>query len=315
MKAAVLDNFGDATALEIRDIEKPKPGPGQILVKVHSTNVNPIDWKMRNGWMAMRYGEEFPMILGWDCSGVVEETGADVTGFKPGDEVMARSDIETGKCYAEYALINITTAVHKPDNLNQEEAGAIPLTGLTAINSLINCAELQAGQRVLVVGGSGGVGTLAIQIAKNLGAHVTAVASTKNLELCRTLGADEVIDYTQSNPLETDTPYDVIYDTVCAHEFDKAKASLSEEGVFLTLSPAPGVDFFIPGQTEREPGKGYFIAWAPTAADLQKLADWAAQGQLKVVIDSTYSLSDIQEAHLRSETERCVGKIVINVAD
>jgi len=314
MKAAVLDNFGDAKELKIRDIDKPEPAAGQLLVKVQATNVNPIDWKIREGWMAMRYGEEFPMILGWDCSGVVEAIGDGVAGFKVGDEVFARSDVGTGKCYAEYAVINTSTAVHKPKTLSHQEAGAIPLTGLTAINSLINCAKVKSGQRVLIIGGSGGVGTLAIQIAKNLGAHVTAVCSTNNVALVKSLGADQVIDYTLADPLSCDEPYDVIYDTVCAHEYEKARQSLKESGVFLTLSPAPGVDFFIPGQTELEAGKGYFIAWTPAAADLQILADWADSGQLKVIIDSVYTLDEIQAAHLRSQTERCVGKIVINVA-
>jgi NADPH:quinone reductase-like Zn-dependent oxidoreductase len=313
MKAAVLDEFGSADVMQLRDVPKPAIGPSQLLVEVFATNVNPIDWKMREGQMAARYGSDFPMILGWDCSGLVSEVGEGVTDFAVGDEVFARSDVGTGRCYAEFAELNTRTVVAKPTDLSHEEAGSIPLVGLTAINGLINCANLQSGQRVLVIGASGGVGTLAVQIAKNLGAHVTGVCSAKNTDLVASLGADAVIDYNEMDPLETDEPYDIVYDTVGVRTYTDAKPALTESGTYLTLVPVPDIEFFIPGQTEWEPGKGYFVAWTPTAADLQKLADWATAGKLRAVIDSEYSLDQIKEAHERSQTERCVGKIVIRV--
>jgi len=313
MKAAVIEQFGNASVLEVKQVELPEPGPGQILVRVHATNVNPIDWKMREGQMAARYGEEFPMILGWDCSGVVVETGADVTSFAIGDEVIARSDVGTGRCYAEYAVINIATAVRKPEKLSHTEAASLPLTGLTVINSLVHCANLQSGQSILIVGGSGGVGTLAIQIAKTIGAEVTSVSSSKNLELAGSLGADHVIDYESANPLSGNVKYDVIYDTVGAHNLENAKPALKPEGVYVTLVPVPGIDFFIPGQSSREPGAGYFVAWTPAAADLETLTNWVNSGAVQPVIDSVYPLDKISEAHERSETERAVGKIVIEV--
>ncbi len=314
MRAAVLDAFGGVDALEVRDVQRPEPGEGQILVQVHTTNVNPIDWKMREGQMAARYGDEFPMILGWDCSGVVEQVGPGVTEFAVGDEVFARSDVSTGRCYAEYALLNTRTVVPKPKSLSHLEAGAIPLVGLTAINGLRECAQLEEGQRVMVIGASGGVGTLAVQIARNMGAgHITGVCSSKNIELVASLGVDEVIDYTQQDPFVTEQPYDIVYDTIGAHSHDAARAALTPDGTYLTLVPAPGIDFFIPGQTQREKGKGYFVAWTPTAADLQVLANWAEEGKLRVVIDSTFNLEDIRAAHERSQTEHAVGKIVIEV--
>jgi len=313
MKAAVLDEFGSEDVLQVRDIPKPAIGPGQILVKVHATNVNPIDWKMREGQMTARYGSDFPMVLGWDCSGTVTEVGEGVDEFAVGDEVFARSDVGTGRCYAEFAELNTRTVARKPAGLSHEEAGSIPLVGLTAINGLINCAKLQAGQRVLIIGASGGVGTLAVQIAKNLGAHVTGVCSAKNMELVASLGADAVIDYNKDDPLVTNQPYDIVYDTVGVRTFAEAQPALSENGTYLTLVPVPDIEFFIPGQTEWQPGKGYFVAWTPTAADLQKLVDWADEGKLRAVIDSEFPLDQIREAHERSKTERCVGKIVIRV--
>jgi len=227
--------------------------------------------------------------------------------------VMARSDVGTGRCYAEYAELNVRTVIAKPADLSHEEAGSIPLVGLTAINGLINCAALQAGQRVLVIGASGGVGTLAVQIAKNLGAHVTGVCSQKNLELVASLGADAVIDYSTADPLQTDELYDIVYDTIGTRTYAEAQPALRPKGTYLTLVPVPDIEFFIPGQTEWQPGKGYFVAWTPTAADLQKLADWADQGKLRAVIDSEFTLDQIGAAHERSQTERCVGKIVIKV--
>jgi NADPH:quinone reductase-like Zn-dependent oxidoreductase len=315
MKAAVLDEFGSVSVMQVRDIPKPAIGPAQVLVEVYATCINPIDWKMREGQMAARYGDEFPMILGWDCSGVVVEVGEGVTEFAVGDEVFARSDVSTGRCYAEFAELNTRTVVKKPAELSHEEAASIPLVGLTAINGLIKCANLQVGQRVLVIGASGGVGTLAVQIAKNMGAHVTGVCSTKNMDLVASQGADAVIDYTQQDALATDEPYDIVYDTVGVHQYDDAKQALTADGTYLTLVPVAGVDFFIPGQTEKETGKGYFVAWTPTAADLEILAGWVHEGKLRAVIDSEYTLDQIRAAHERSQTEHAVGKIVVKVKE
>jgi NADPH:quinone reductase-like Zn-dependent oxidoreductase len=315
MKAAVLDEFGSVDVMQVRDIPMPAIGAGQVLVEVYATNINPIDWKMREGTMAMRYGDDFPMILGWDCSGVVAEVGEDVTGFKVGDEVFARSDVSTGRCYAEFAELNTRTVVAKPPKLSHEEAASIPLVGLTAINGLRSCANLQPGQRVLVIGASGGVGTLAVQIAKNIGAHVTGVCSEKNMDLVASLGADAVIDYNKEDALQTGELYDIVYDTVGARTYDDAKQAIKAAGTYLTLVPVPNIDFFIPGQTQWEPGKGYFVAWTPTAADLQILADWINEGKLRPVIDSIFSLDDIKAAHLKSQTEHAVGKIVVKVRD
>jgi 2-desacetyl-2-hydroxyethyl bacteriochlorophyllide A dehydrogenase len=313
MKAVVIDAFGDEKVLQIREVRKPNISAGQILLKIRSSCINPIDWKMRQGHMTARYGSEFPMILGWDCSGTVAELGKDVSNFAIGDEVFARSDVGTGGCYAEYSAINITTAIHKPPSLSHAEASSIPLVGLTAINGLIKCANLQSDQRVLIVGASGGVGTLAIQIAKNIGAHVTGVCSTNNVDLVKSLGADVVIDYNEQDATKYG-PYDVFYDTVGVYTYEKAKPAITTQGLYLTLVPGPGIDFFTSEQSTKEPGKGYFVTWKPTSKDLQILADWAEAGKIKAVIDSSYPLADIQTAHLHSQTERAVGKIVINIS-
>ena len=313
MRAAVIDAFGPESNLEIRDIPTPEITPEQILVEVHAASVNPIDWKIREGMMAARYGEEFPMVLGLDASGVVTEVGEAVEGFAVDDEIYARSDNGPGKCYAEYVALNPSTVAPKPPQLSHAEAAGIPLAALTPLYGLRDCARIQAGDRVLLVGASGGVGVFAIQIAKAMGAHVTGVCSGRNTDLVRELGADGVIDYTTEDVLKAGDDYDVIYDAVGVLELAAALPALNRDGVYLTLVPVPGIDFFIPGQSHREAGKGYFVAWTPHAADLDLLSEWVASGELKPVIDSEFALEDIRAAHERSQTERAVGKIIINI--
>ncbi len=315
MKSAVINEFGPAVSLQIRDVPRPAPGPGQVLVEVHASSVNPIDWKIPGGQMAGRYGSAFPMTLGFDASGVVVEVGADVTDFAPGDVVFARSDVGAGGCYAEYAVLNTRTVARKPNELSHAEVAAMPLAALTALNGLRDPGHLKAGQRVLIIGASGGVGTYAVQIARNMGAHVTAVCSTANLAFARELGAEHVIDYTHEPVLVAGANYDVIYDTVGAHNLTVARPALRDNGVYLTLVPVPGIEFFMPGQTQRKAGGGYFLVWAPTAADLEILAGWAREGRLMSVIDSEFHLDDISAAHARSKTLRARGKIVIRVKD
>ena len=315
MKAAVLDRFGSSSVIEIRELPRPEIQPDQVLIRVHAASVNPIDWKIREGMMSARYGEEFPMILGFDASGVVVEAGSEAAGFKSGDEVFARSDIGAGGCYAEYAAINCATVAPKPDKLSHVEAAAMPLAALTALNGLRDVGRVEPGQRVLVVGASGGVGVYAVQIAKNMGAHVTGVCSTANLDLVRELGADDVVDYKRQNPLATAAPYDVVYDAVGAQAYAEAKKVLTAKGVYMTLVPVEGIDFFFPGQTEIKPQGGYFLVWAPTAADLKILSAWVREGKLRSVIDSTYPLEESREAHERSQTLRAKGKIVLLIED
>jgi len=313
MKAVVIDTFGSLTNLEVRDMPMPVIGPGQILVEVHAAGVNPIDWKIREGTMSARFGEEFPMVLGLDVSGVVVETGRAVTQFSRGDAVWARSDNGPGKCYAEYVALNPNTVARKPAELSHLEAGSMPLTALTCLIGLRDCGQLKAGDKLLIVRASGGVGVLAIQVAKIIGAHVTAVCSGRNADFVRELGADRVIDYTCEDVLQAGDRYNVIYDAVGSQDCAAAKSHLADGGVYITLVPVPGIDFFLPGQTERVAGKGYFVAWTPNTADLEILADWVRDGVLKPVIDSVFSLDDVRKAHERSETLRAVGKIVLQV--
>ncbi|TDJ43431.1 MAG: NAD(P)-dependent alcohol dehydrogenase [Gammaproteobacteria bacterium] len=315
MRAVVIDEFGSSSKLELRDIPRPAIDPGQILVEVHAASVNPIDWKIREGMMAMRYGEEFPMVLGLDAAGVVVEVGEAVGNFNVGDAVYARSDNGPGRCYAEYVALNPATVAAKPEALSYVEAAAMPLAALTPLYGLRDCGQIRVGDRILLIGASGGVGIFATQLAKNFGAHVTAVCSGRNADLVRSLGADEVIDYTAGDVLRDGDCYDIIYDAIGSLDLETATASLADGGVYLTLVPIPGIDFFIPGETQREAGKGYFVAWTPQARDLEFLSGWVREGKMRPVIDSEYPLEQIRAAHERSQTLHAVGKIIIRVRD
>jgi len=311
MKAAVCYEFGGPEVMQIAELPEPEAETGQVLIEVHASSVNPIDWKIRQGQMASRFGEEFPQRLGFDVSGIVQAVGDGVTELKVGDSVYARSNNLAGKCYAEYVAVDAAVVAPKPNGLSHAEAAAIPLAGLTALIGLRDVGCLQQGQRVLIIGASGGVGTYAVQIAKNMGGHVTAVTSTRNRELVRSLGANAIIDYTRETVLAEQ--YDVIYDTVGSQVAAEAQRHLTPNGAYVTLVPQPGVEFFVPGETVRQPGGAYFVLWTPTAADLRVLTGWAEQELLRSVIDSEFSLEDIQEAHAHSETQRARGKIVLRI--
>ena len=315
MKAAVLDKFGHVDVMELRELPIPEVGDDQVLIKVAAAGINPIDWKIREGWMSDRYGKEFPMVLGFDASGTIEKVGSGVQGFTPGDAVFARSNVGAGGCYAEYVVLNANTVVHKPDRLSDEEAAAMPLAALTALNGLRDVGRVKPGHKVLINGASGGVGVYAIQIAKNMGAQVTAVCSAGNSDLVRELGADAVIDYTRQDPLASGDTWDLIYDAVGSLKYLQAREHLTPEGVYMTLVPVADIDFFFPGQTEIKARGGYFLVWAPTAADLKILADWVDEGRLYSIIDSSFPLDEIRAAHERSQTERAKGKIVLTLQE
>lgn len=315
MQAVEIDKFGDSSELQVRDIPVPSIDAGQVLVKVHATSVNPIDWKIRDGMMGDRYDDQFPQVLGFDASGVVADVGADVTEFAEGDEVYARSGIGAGRCYAEYVALNVHTVALKPEGLSHLEAAAMPMAALTPLVGFRDCANLKPGERVIIIGASGGVGLFALQIAKIMGADVTAVCSAANADLVKEMGPDRVIDYTREEVLKSGEHYDLIYDAVGSQDIEAAKKFLTRTGIYMTLAGVTGVDFFIPGQSERVAGSAYFMPWAPLAADLEILSGWVKEGRLRPVIDSEFALRDIRKAHEHSQTLRARGKIVIRIGN
>jgi NADPH:quinone reductase-like Zn-dependent oxidoreductase len=315
VKAVVIDGYGSTDRLSLREIDKPAPGPKQVLLRVRATSVNPIDWKLRKGMLRFVRPLSFPFILGFDAAGVVEEVGSGVTRWRSGDAVYA--SIRRGGCYAEYVAASESALAPKPDNLSFEEAAAVPVAALTALQAFRDKAALKAGDRVLINGASGGVGAFAVQVAVALGGRVTAVTSTRNLELVRQLGAERVIDYTREDFASRDEMYDVVFDVVPNRSFGTCSRVLVPTGIYVTT--VPGAGSIVWGFLTSCAGlAGYgkrcrWIVMKPNGPDLELLTPWMEQGTLTPLIDRLYSFEEIPQAHAYSESGRARGKIVIRV--
>lgn len=310
MKAIVIRRYGPAEVLQYEDVEQPKIEPTQLLVKVRASSVNPVDWKIRQGMLSLITGSQFPKILGFDVAGDVVAVGSQVTRFKPGDAIYGSTSFPGGG-YAEFAAVRENFVALKPINLSYEEAATVPLAALTALQALRDEGKIQTGQTVLINGAAGGVGIFAVQIAKALGAEVTGVSSTKNLDLVKSLLADRVIDYTQQDFTEDTAQYDIIFDAVGKRSLSQTKRVLKPNGIYITTLPSPEVFLegiftaFLPGQ------KAKFILEKPNTQDLVYLKELIEAGKIRVVIDRTYPLQELAAAHKYSETGRAVGKIAI----
>jgi 2-desacetyl-2-hydroxyethyl bacteriochlorophyllide A dehydrogenase len=313
MKAVVIREYGSPEVLQYQEVEPPKIKPDQLLVKVRATCVNPVDWKIRKGMLKLITGNKFPMILGFDLSGDVVEVGSQVTRFKPGDAIYGNVGL-LGGAYAELAAVPEKSVALKPTNMTYEEAASVPVAALTALQALQDLAHIQPGQTVLINGASGGVGTFAVQIAKALGAEITAVCSTKNSDLVKSLGADRVIDYTQQDFTQDTAQYDIILDAVAKQSFSSCKQVLKPNGIYVNTLPTPEtivqsvLTAFIPGK------KAKFILETARSQDLLYLKELIEAGKIRSVIDRTFPLQELAAAHAYSESERAVGKIAITVA-
>ena len=241
MKAVIAEKYGGPEVLELTDVDPPQLGPNGVLVRVHASSVNPVDWKLRKGMLSAMWKLRFPVIWGCDHSGVVEQVGSAVTFFKPGDEVYGCKHGKVAQTYrgtyAEYVVVPENTLAHKPARLSHEEAAAVPLAALTAWQSLVEMGKLQAGQRVLVHAAAGGVGVFAVQIAKALGAQVAATASPRNHDFLRELGADEVIDYAREKIEDKLSDYEIVLDGVGQSVWSSSFQVLKRGGRLLTLAP------------------------------------------------------------------------------
>ncbi|MFH1809498.1 MAG: NAD(P)-dependent alcohol dehydrogenase, partial [Pseudomonadota bacterium] len=238
MRAALVTRFGLQHPVPVVDRDAAEPGPRQCLVRVDASSVNPIDWKTRSGHYRPFLWPRLPYIPGYDLSGQVVECGPEVTGFKAWDWVMAMSDRRAGQCCAERIVVGIDALALKPATLSVDEAAALPLAGLTALQGLRDLGKLQPGHRVLVVGASGGVGHLAVQVARILGGKVTAVCSTRNVEWVRALGASQVVDYTRNELRPNGAPYDLIFDTVIKRPASALVPLLATQGILVAAAPS-----------------------------------------------------------------------------
>jgi NADPH:quinone reductase-like Zn-dependent oxidoreductase len=322
MKAAVRRCYGSPDVIEIADIAKPMPKADEVLVKVHAASVNPLDWHyMRGSPYLMRLisglGKPDDVRMGVDFAGIVESVGADVSNFKPGDEVFGGRD----GAFAEYVTVRESRALAlKPANMSFEQAASVGIAGLTALQALRDKGKLDSGQRVLINGASGGVGTFAVQIAKSFGAEVTAVCSTRNVELVRSIGADHVFDYKKENYTKSGEQYDLIIDNVGNHGLLANRGVLKPDGTLVMIGGAKGnwiaplmgpiKALLLSPFVEQELA---LILAEFSQADLNILGALMQDGQLSPVIDRTYSLNEVPQAIAYSEEGHARGKIIISV--
>ncbi|NCG22256.1 MAG: zinc-binding dehydrogenase [Rhodobacterales bacterium] len=308
MKAIRIHSYGDVESLSYEDAPMPQAGPGDIRVRVHAAAVNPVDWKIRAGYLASMVPHKMPLTLGWDVSGVVEQVGAEVTHLSVGDEVYSRPDISRDGSYAEYMVVRASELAVKPQSLSHNEAAAVPLAGLTAWQALFDHAKLKKGERVLIHAGAGGVGSFAIQFAKWAGAHVIATASSANEGLIRNLGADEFVDYRSQRFEDVLGKVDVVLDTIGGDTQTRSVELLRSGGrLFSVVAPPDENALAAVGATG-----GIFMV-QPSSEALGEIAKLIDAGTVRVLIDSVFPLSEARAAHLKSQTGRSKGKIVLEV--
>jgi NADPH:quinone reductase-like Zn-dependent oxidoreductase len=317
MKAIVQNHYGSPGLLELKEVPKPEIEDHQVLVRVAAASLNAGDlFTVRGDPWLVRLSMGFPKpkdhILGWDMAGQIVEVGRAVTDFQPGNEVYSACN----GSFAEYVRVDADRLALKPTNLTFEEAAAVPTAALTALIGLRDAGQVKAGQKVLIHGASGGVGTFAVQIAKALGAEVAGVCSTRNVELVRTLGAAEVFDYTQTDFTQSGNRYDLILDNVAARSFRDLRQVLTPEGQIIPNSGHGGMGYvlkaFIIAMFSRQQGT-MFMATTNTK-DLTIIQEFIAAGQVKPIIDKTYPLDEVPAALQYMADKHAQGKIVITVA-
>jgi NADPH:quinone reductase-like Zn-dependent oxidoreductase len=319
MQAIVARQYGSPDVLRLETLDRPAPGPNQVLLRIRAASVNPLDYHLLHGAPFIRFfsglGRPRTPVRGVDVAGVVEETGPGVTRFYAGDAVF-------GSCqgaFAEYVCTAETAVVACPKGVPYEHAAAVPVAGITALQGLRDKGHVRPGQNVLIHGASGGVGTFAIQIAKILGAHVTAVTSPANLDFVRALGADSALDYTQEDFTRGGRLYDVIFDCYASHSLADLRRALTPQGIYVGVGgPASGILPFlgrllaiVAFSPFRKQKMLFFIA-KMNSADLSLLGDWMASGQLTPVLDRGYPLAKVPEALHYLESRQARGKVVIS---
>lgn len=312
MRAALYDRFGPSSVLRVRDVPAPTPGPGELVVRVRAAALNPKDVLSRLGKLRLLSGSRFPQRVGFDWAGEVTAIGPRVSGVKLGDARygMIRSS-RAGAC-AELARVRADESAPKPPSLGFEEAAAIPLAALTALQALRDLAHVRRGSRVLVNGASGGVGVFAVQLAKELGARVSGTCSVANLALVRELGADEAIDYRAEDPLRRAGAFDAIFDVFGNRRFREAAPALAPDGTYVSTVLRGHVFASILGSfLSRKKAK--LVVVRPTTRDLEVLANLVERGRLRPIVDSVHSLDDIAAAEDRVATKHARGKVIVRV--
>jgi NADPH:quinone reductase-like Zn-dependent oxidoreductase len=309
MKAVTIRRYGGPEVLELAELPPPRPRDDEVLIRVHASNVNPIDWKIRDGLLKMFIRAPMPMTLGVDLAGQVVERGARVDSLAVGDPVFAMMPRDIG-AQAELVALPADVVVKKPTNMSFEEAGSVPSSALTALQALRDFGRLERKKRVLVNGASGGVGLFAVQIGKILGAHVTAVCGERSFDLVRSLGADELIDYARIDFTRGSEKYDLVFDSVGNRSGGECHRILVRGGCYVSTAGKPSL-FIRQLFNFITPIAVHAILVKARGSDLVTVKDWIEQGRLKTVIDKVYPIGQVAEAQRYSATGRAKGKIVL----
>lgn len=314
MQAVRINAYGGPEVLQLEEVPQPVPAADEILVKVYASGVNPADWVVREGGMQAYL--TLPLTPGWDAAGVVAAVGAEVTSFQVGEAVYGEPNFPGDGSYAEYCTSKASQFARKPRSLNFTEAAGVPLAGLTAWTALFHDGQLQAGQRILIQGASGGVGGFAVQFAKAKGAYVIATASAANLDYVRGLGADEVLDYRNQPVEQLVHGVDVVLEASPQRD-NAARARiipvLKPGGIFVTVNLDAPFDEVVQAALAQQQATGARSNNQPRGEWLAEIADLIDAGQVKVLISRVYPLAQVAEAHRESQTLRVRGKLVLEI--
>jgi len=308
MKAVRIHEYGGRDILQYEDCPLPDIVDDEVLIKVVATAINPVDWKIREGYLQEMIPYEFPLTLGWDLSGIVEKTGKNVTSLNIGDSVYSRPELTRNGAYAEYIAVKYNEVAIKPATVSFAEAASLPLAGITAWEAVINSGEIKKGQSILIHAASGGVGSLAVQLAKWKGAYVFATSSGKNSAFVRSLGADEVIDYRSVRFQDVVRDVDVVFDTIGGDVQQASWSVLKQGGILVSVVQPPEEE-----RAKEAGAVGKFVFIQPNAGILRELASLIDSGVIRPVVGAEFSLQEISKAHELSESGRALGKIVIHV--
>jgi NADPH:quinone reductase-like Zn-dependent oxidoreductase len=300
MHAVLIHETGSPDVLRFEEAERPEPGDGEVLIRIHAASINPIDWKYRRGFMP----KQLPAVLGNDISGTVELSRAE--GFAEGDEVFG---IAASGGYAEFATAPAGVIAKKPAGVSHEQAAAIPVAGMTAWQALFDRGGLERCQTALIAGAAGGVGHFAVQFAKHAGARAVGTGSSRNRDFVLGLGADEYVDYTRQDVGVSVSDVDVAFDTVGGNTTQSLLPTVRDGGVLVTIAGAP------PEQAARERGvRAELLVMSPSSEQLAQIAELVAAGDVRVEITETFPLAEVQRAHTLSESGHTRGKIILTVS-
>jgi alcohol dehydrogenase len=333
MKAAVIDHYGPNELVQIRDIGVPAIGPTDLLVRVRAASVNPLDVKTRDGALKVLLKYRFPLVLGNDMAGEVADVGARVTRFKKGDAVYARLDKDRIGAFAEFAVVSEGAAAQQPTNVTFEEAASLPLVSLTAWQALVEIGKLEANQRVLIHAGSGGVGSVAIQLAHHLGATVFTTVGQRNMALVKQLGADIAIDYRSARFEDVAKDCDVVLDSAGGDTLVRSFECVKAGGVVVSIGSTPSAAFArswglnpiivlairamsrkATAAARRHRARYEYLFMRADGAQLTEITRLVERGAIKPLIDQVFPLAQIRDALAYSESGRATGKVVIRVA-